>query len=151
MAKLAEPSHLRHVPDSGLMVVDTKVVEKSVSKHWYKVTLIALKVIPMLLALCALLNTVLSFFSLPCDVLSMIGGVSLLPLAFLYLVSYVFQYCIYHRMFLHYLLVTDILNIFDFYIGIPLGNRAMFGLYLVITALFLFLILYFYKKEKCCR
>lgn len=133
------------------MDVDTKMVGKSVNKRWYKLTLIVLKIIPMLLALCALLNTIFSFYSIRCDVLSMIGGISLLPLAFLYLVSYVFQYCVFHRMFLHYLLVTDILNIFDFYIGIPLDNREMFGLYLVVTALFLFLILYFYKKEKCCR
>lgn len=125
--------------------------EKSINKNLYKVTLATLKVIPMLLALCALLNTVLSFFGIPCGILSMIGGISLLPLLFLYLVSIVFKYCIYHRMFLHYILVTNILTIFDFYIGIPLDDRSIFGLYIAISCVFLFLILYYYRREKCCR
>lgn len=148
---MAGLNHLRLVLASGLMGEDMKEEGKSINKRWYKITLITLKVIPVLLALCALLNTILSFYCLPCDILSMIGGISLLPLTFLYLASYVFRYCVYHRMFLHYLLVTDILNIIDFYIGIPMNNRAMFGLYLVITGVFLFLVLYYYRKEKCCK
>lgn len=127
------------------------MAEKSLDKCVYKLMLGALKVIPMLLAFCALLNTVLSFYEIPCDILSLIGGVSLLPLAFLYLVSYVFQFCIYHRMFLHYILLTDILNCVDFYIGIPLSNRSLFGLYMSMTGVFLFMILYFYRKERCCK
>ena len=56
----------------------------------YKVTLAALKVIPMLLTLCAIMNMIFDFFNIDSGILSLIGGVSLLPLLFLYLVSYVF-------------------------------------------------------------
>lgn len=102
----------------------------------------------MLLALCALVNTVFSFYGVRFDVLSMFGGVSFLNLVFLYLVSYVFKFCIYHRMFLHYVLVTDMLNVIDFYIGISLSDRALFGAYIAITGIFLFFILYFYRKRN---
>jgi hypothetical protein len=122
------------------------VVEASLSKSLYKLTIGALKVLPMLLAACALLNTVLSYFNLNCDILSHVGGISLLPLMFLYLVSKVFMFCAYHRMFLHYLLVTDSLNIIDFYFGIPISSRTLFGIYIALTGLFLFIILYLYKK-----
>lgn len=122
--------------------------EKFVNKSLYKITLFSLKLIPMLLAACALINTVFSFYGIRFDVLSMIGGVSFLNLAFLYLVSFVFKFCIYHRMFLHYVLVTDILNTTDFYIGIPLDNRAMFGAYIAISGIFLFFILYLYYKRN---
>lgn len=120
-------------------------------KSLYKLTLWSLKVIPMVLAFCALLNTVLSFYGINCDILSHLGGISLFPLLFLYLSSAVFRFCIYHRMFLHYLLVTDVLNMTDFYIGIPLNNRTLFGLYLVITGIFLFLILYFYRRKNAAN
>ena len=135
------------------MVVDMTAEEKSrlASKRLYKVTIGALKIIPMLLSLCALLNTIFSFYWIDTDILSHIGGISILPLAFLYLVSYVFRFCTYHRLFLDYLFVTDILNIVDFYIGIPISIRWMFGLYLIISGVFLFAILYYYRKEKCCK
>lgn len=130
------------------MVQGMDVEEKLPNKSLYKITLFFLKLIPMLLAACALVNTVFSFYGVRADVLSMIGGVSLLDLAFLYLASFVFRFCIYHRMFLHYVLVTDILNITDFYIGIPLDNRMMFGMYIAISGIFLFIILYLYKKRN---
>lgn len=125
--------------------------EKYPERRLYKVTLWFLKVIPVVLAFCALLNTVLSFYYIPCDVLSHVGGISILPLIFLYLSSIIFRFCAYHRMFLHYLLATDILNLIDFYVGIPLSSRALFGLYLALTGVFLLLVLYFYRKEKCCK
>ena len=117
--------------------------ERSVAKRWYKLTIGALKVIPMLLTLCAILNMLFDFFGIDSGFLSMIGGISLLPLLFLYLVSYVFKFCIYHRMFLHYLLVSNILIWFDYYIGIPVSNDTLFSIHIFLVGLFLFLVLYF--------
>ena len=52
--------------------------------------------------------------------LSYIGGISVIPLVFLYLASYMFRFCEYHRMFLHYIVFTWIINITDDYVGIPI-------------------------------
>lgn len=104
-----------------------------------------LKIIPMLLALTALLNTLLSYFYMEVPLLSYIGGVSILPLLFLYLSSYAFGFCSYHRMFLHYVLVNWILNIYDYYIGIPLSDKDLLMMYLIITGIFLFVILYLHQ------
>jgi hypothetical protein len=114
----------------------------------HKSLLLFLKVIPMLLALTAITNTFLSYFGIDLVILSYIGGVSILPLAFLYLASYVFRFCEYHRMFLHYVTLNWILNIIDYYIGIPVSNKSLFLLYMVMTGVFIFLILYFHQKEK---
>ena len=104
-----------------------------------------LKIIPMLLALTALLNTLLSYFYMEVPLLSYIGGVSILPLLFLYLSSYAFGFCSYHRMFLHYILANWILNIYDYYIGIPLSDKDLLMMYLIITGIFLFVILYLHQ------
>ena len=63
------------------------------SKTLYKLEIVLLKVIPMLLAGIYLSNTILSYvFNIDLIALSYIGGVSLLPLVFLYLSSYAFKF-----------------------------------------------------------
>lgn len=121
--------------------------ENTNTKSLHKLLLVTLKVIPMLLALICLLNTTLSYFGIDLVVLSFIGGVSVLPLIFLYISSYAFRFCEYHRMFLHYVTINWLLNIYDYYIGIPLSDRNLLAMYLIITCVFLFLILYFHQKE----
>lgn len=116
----------------------------------YKIELYLIKTIPILTAAVYLLNTILSFvFDIDAPILSYIGGVSIFTLMFFYLSSYVFKFCTYHRMFIHYITFNWLLNIYDYYIGVPLNNRNMFALYIIITGLFMFLILYFHQKEKC--
>lgn len=117
-------------------------------KGLHKLLLVTLKVIPMLLALVCLLNTVLSYAGIDLVVLSYIGGVSILPLVFLYISSYAFRFCEYHRMFLHYVVVNWILNIYDYYVGIPLSDRNLLAMYLIITCVFLFMILYLYLRTR---
>lgn len=117
-------------------------------RRLYKLVVAVIRIIPMLLAAVALLNTVMSYFGIDAPILSYIGGVSLFPLVFLYLSSYAFRFCEYHRMFLHYVSVNWILNIYDYYIGIPVSEKGIFMLYAIITCIFLFLILYYHQK---CR
>ena len=113
--------------------------------------LLVLKVIPMLLALTDIIGMMLDFFGKDSSVLSFIGGVSVLPLIFLYLASYVFRFCEYHRMFLHYIVANNVLTYTDYYIGLPVDNVVLFMLHIVLIGIFLFLVLYFYRRERCCR
>ena len=103
-----------------------------------------IKAIPMFLALIAVANTMLSYFDIDVPLLSYIGGISVLPLLFLYLSSYAFQFCEYHRMFLHYLTINWLLNIIDYYYGIPVSDKELFILYIALAGIFLFIILYLY-------
>lgn len=102
-------------------------VERFPERSLYKLLLLVLKVIPMLLALSAMMGMLLDFFGKDSSIFSFIGGMSLLPLLFLYLASYVFRFCEYHRMFLHYVVANNILTYTDYYIWIRrknLWNRA---------------------------
>ena len=113
----------------------------------HKITIGVLKIIPMLLALTTLLNQILSYFGIDLEVLGYLGGISLLPMIFLYLASYCFQFCNYHRMFLHYVVVCDILTLIDYYIGIPVSALLMLLIYLSIAGIALFIILYLHQKH----
>ena len=122
--------------------------ENVINYTLHKYNLYLLKVIPMLLALVHLLNTLLSYFDIDVPLLSYIGGVSILPLLFFYLASYAFRFCEYHRIFLHYITINWILNIIDYYWGIPVSDKELFLIYMVIAGVSLFLVLYLYLKTK---
>ena len=116
-------------------------------KRLHRVIIEVLKVIPMLLALVSLLNSTLSYFGIDLMILSYIGCTSLLSMAFLYLASYCFGFCSYHRMFLHYVVVNDLLSIYDYHIGIPISDVGLFLVHIMITGLTLYLVLYLHIRN----
>ena len=118
------------------------------NKLLYKVTVIVLKILPMLLAFITLLNSILSYFNIDLVILSYIGGVSLITILFIYIVSYIFKFCEYHRIFLHYIVVTCIINIIDLYIGIPINDLEYLCLQMIVAGISLFIILYCYLKNN---
>ena len=108
----------------------------------------------MLLAGCYLLDTILSYFYIDTPLFSILGGVSVFPLIFLYTSSYVFKFCEYHRMFLHYIVVNDILSWIDYSYKLPIDNFEYLILHIIIAGIFLFIILYLKMKygilKKSC-
>lgn len=119
------------------------VVEKQkVNKKLYRIFLLSTKVIPILLAIFHFLNTVFAFIGWNDIVLNYIAGISILPICYLYLASYTFYYCKYYRMYLHYCVICNIINVYDYYIGIPLDNIKYFECYVLFTIIFMFLVLY---------
>lgn len=111
------------------------------SKSLYKVFLIALKYIPILVTLSYIVNTTLCWFGIDAPVLSNISGMSLLTWLFMYIATYVFKFCNYHRLLLYFILMDDSINIYDYYFTIPLEDHIMLELHtaligtLVITLL----------------
>lgn len=129
----------------------TRMAERLPERRLYKTLLVLLKIIPMLLAISAMIGMILDFLGIDSSAFSFIGGVSVLPLLFLYLASYVFRFCEYHRMFLHYVVANNVLTFADYYIELPVDNATLFMIHIFLVGLFLFLVLYFYRKEKCCK
>ena len=124
------------------------VEESSVRKSLYKVFLLLLKFLPFLLALVSVLNTVLSYFCIDLVILSYIGSVSLLPLIFMYIAAFVFKFCIYHRIFLDYIIVSTGLAVYDYYIGIPITDTSIVTLHLVLFFIAIVIALIAHIKEK---
>lgn len=118
------------------------------NKSLYKTLLILLKYIPIIIALFYIVNTLGALFGIDLPVLNNIAGMSLLTWVFMYLAALVFKFCIYHRMFLYYILVTDIINIIDYYIGIPVDSYGIVMIHSVVIGILLFIILYFYVKHN---
>lgn len=117
------------------------VVEK-LNKSLVKNFVLATKVLPITIALVQFLNMIISFFYGNDIFLNYIGSISLLPILYLYLASYTFKLCNYYRMFLHYSIVVTLINIYDYYIGIPISDIIYFIIGLSLTVVLMLIVIY---------
>lgn len=100
----------------------------------------------MVLALLYFINSILSYFYINTEIISYIQFV--LFITFIYISSYAFKFCNYHRMFIHYIVLITILNYIDYNYGVPLSLRAMITLQVILAVIFLFIILYLKQHDK---
>ena len=114
-------------------------------KRLLKVELFLVKVMPMVVSLAYLIIATSYCFGVDMSIMSNIAGMSFVPLLFMYVSSYVFGFCTYHRMFLHYIAFNDVISIMDTYIGIQ--HRMLIASCVSIIGIALFIILYLYVKS----
>lgn len=112
----------------------------------YKLELICVKITPILVSALYLLNIIMDYCDLRSDILDYIAGTSLLTTIPMYVSSYAFRFCKYHRMFIHYIVVNNIITMIDDLVYIPVSDAAMFSLFLIVAGIFMYLVLYYHMK-----
>lgn len=100
------------------------------------------KIVPVIIAVVHLINSILSFMNYNDIPLNYFGGISFITIFYLYIASYTFKLCNYYRMFLHYSVIIDIINVYDYYFNIPISNANYIIVFVVITIITMLLILY---------
>lgn len=121
-------------------------MEDKLQHSLYKLELHWIKMIPIIISVLTLVSTLLSYLNIDTPIISYI--VALLVWLFLYLSSFVFKFCRWHRMFLYYILVEGIINWYDYTYIIPLTLRPMIAMQLFIVVVFIFVGLYFHRRDK---
>jgi hypothetical protein len=124
------------------------VVEENLNKTLYKSVLILLRFIPFIIALIYVVYTAFAFFGIDLIILGYLAHMSILPWIFIFLASFVFRFCIVHRLPLYYIVVADSITTLDAYVGIPLEWFHLLMLHAIIVGAFIFLILYFHQKRR---
>ena len=124
-------------------------MEAKLQNSIYKIELHWIKIIPMVIAALSFSDTLLSYLGYEGSTISYIVG--LLVWLFLYLSSFCFKFCRWHRMFLYYILVVGIINWYDYTYIIPLSLRPMIAIQLGLAVAFLALGLYFHQYDKLPR
>ena len=128
-----------------LKVEDMAVVGNLKNKV-YKLEVVLLKVLPFILASIYLCTTVLDYFMLDSTLLDYLALIVIY--GFIYTSSYVFKFCAYHRMPIHYIVLINILSVYDVYVGIPINEYRLIQMYAIITCIFLFITVYLYVKSN---
>lgn len=116
----------------------------------HKILILILKYIPMLLALLYVINTLLKWYN-PALTLGWLCGTSLISLIFLYIASYAFSFCSYHRIFLHYIAIIELINWLDWIFEFPLSIDIFILIQLFLFIICAFIALYLHMKENEIR
>jgi len=124
-------------------------MEEKLQHNLYKLELHWIKIIPILIAILSFIDTILSYLGYEGNVISYIIG--LLVWLFLYLSSFVFKFCRWHRMFLYYIFIEGIINCYDYEFVIPLSLRPMIAIQLCLAVIFISIGLYFHHHDKLPR
>lgn len=120
------------------------------NKDLYKVTLFILKLLPMIMAFSYMSIGLCAWLGVGWQIFAHYIGLVITPITFMYICSYLFKFCNYHRVFLHYVAITELVNITDWYFKIPVSNTVMGIIHLIITVVFLitFVIMYIRKQRQ---
>lgn len=122
--------------------------EKLLRNNLYKLFLISLKYIPVLLTLVYVSNSILCCFNIDTPILSIVGGISILPWIFMYIATYVFKFCTYHRLLLYYILIDDGINLYDFYYPIPVEDSTMIAAHAALIGILVLALLINHVKHN---
>ena len=119
---------------------------ENLNKNIYKAFLISVKLLPIGISAIFIINSILSLINIDLPFLSYVGGMSILPLTFLYLTSYLFKFCFYHRIYLHYISLNVLLSIIDNYTDVFVNYRTPYVLCIILFCLTTFISVYSYVK-----
>lgn len=122
--------------------------QKLLSRNLYFIEIKLLKILPSLIALIYFINIVLNLLGISLNSLSYIAGMSFIPLLFMYVSSYVFQFCKYHRIPLYYILITNLLSIVGYEFEIAVDVWLYIVIHTILFGLTSAVVLYLYLKDK---
>lgn len=122
--------------------------ENSLKRNNYKAFLFINKYLPYVLSLLYMVNTLLSLSGIDLIIFSILGGLSLLPIIYFITVSFTFGYCLYHRLPIYYIIINDIINWLDYYIGIPISDMYFIAGSIVVMFIFIITTTILYLKDK---
>ena len=114
----------------------------------FKVFLLTLKYMPMLVALCYMVNSLTLCVGIDTSILGRMAGMSPLACLFTYTASLAFDFCLYHRMFLWYILVNEGFYIADCCSGAPISKGNTLNICDIMLGSLMFVILYFHVKRN---
>lgn len=107
-----------------------------------------LKGLPMVMALGFVISNTIPRINPVLNMITHICGLLIPQFAFMYLSSYIFRFCSYHRIFLHYILAIQAITITDWYIGIPISNNEIRYLQYAVSVVFAIIAVCLYIKHR---
>ena len=125
--------------------------KENINKTLYKLTIITLKFLPIVMASAFMISNIIHITII--QIICHIIGINVAQFLFIYLTSYAFKFCNYHRIFIHYLVLIETINVIDWYIGIPVSDKAMQITHIVISVVFIVIAvkMYYNKNIKCIK
>lgn len=129
------------------------MVNQIIDKRQHKLMIFTLKILPAVMASSYLIELISTLLGFGTQVLINFIGMIAAPVLFMYLASYVFKFCEYHRMFIHYVLIIEILTTAKWYFPLIITGQILLNVTFVLSVLLIIGIILFniakiYKKKR---
>lgn len=126
-----------------------KKVARLVLTLSHKSFLLLTKYIPHLMAFMYFLYTILGFCGIDSYIISYISSMSLLPLCYIFVNSFIFRYCYVHRLPLYYIILNDGVTILDNYKHIQITDFQLVIYHILLFGIIMFgYTLYYIQKKR---
>lgn len=116
-----------------------------------KICLIFIKYLPWVIGLYYLVLSILSCYGINLFVFNEIFGITAITILLVTCLSLILEFCIWHRLPLYYSSLIEIINGIDYYLTIPLSNKFMLIIYLIIFGVFILIGAYIKNKNNVKR
>ncbi len=117
----------------------------------HKLFLLSLKLLPPIMAVGCFLSTVFQYFYIEEIITTELCFAGILPILFLVFTSYVFKFCEYHRIYLYYIILNEVMNIINYNVELNITDTVFIRIHIIVffIATLLTTILYLYgRKDK---
>ena len=124
-----------------------------IDKRRHKLLIFVLKILPAIMAGSYVIEMISIFLGFDTQVLVNFIGMIVAPILFMYLASYVFKFCEYHRIFIHYVLILEILTTVKWYYPVIVTSELVLNISFVLSGLLMLCVVFFnvykiYKKYR---
>lgn len=116
-----------------------------------KICLIFIKYIPWVIGLYYLIVSILSCYGINVIALSSVFSIGVIAILLVICLSLILQFCIWHRLPLYYAAIIEVLNGIDYYLLIPIPNKLMLIIYLIIFGIFILIGAYIKNEQNVKR
>lgn len=114
-------------------------------KKWF---LIIVKWTPFILSILVIIQMLCNIIGIPIIFCSILGDTSLLSLLFILIASFLFKFCLYHRIFIYYLLYYDIITWLDYIFVFSLYSKIFISINLFLFIIICIFALCLYLKRN---
>lgn len=124
-----------------------------IDKRKHKLLIFTLKILPAIMASSYVIEMISIFLGFGTQVLVNFIGMIVAPILFMYLASYVFKFCEYHRIFIHYVLILEILTTVKWYYPVIVTSQMVLNISFFLSGLLMLCVVFFnvykiYKKYR---
>ena len=100
-----------------------------------------------------LASNITNYFGLGLQVFIHFSGMVVAPILFMYIASSVFHFCAYHRLFIHYVLITEMLTTLKWYFPFILTSQVIINSNIILTSILIICTVIYhsmklYKKRR---
>lgn len=120
----------------------------NINKNLYKIFLSIVKYIPITLSMLFIVHNVLVYLNIITPIILYLGGTSIITIALLYLLSWIFKFCYLYRIPLHYVTIGNGIGIIDSIFSLPISNTGMFRVYFILFGIMAVVYIWYAYKNR---